>query len=36
MNDRYYINIIILRIEKKLNWKKVSFLTGMNQKMPGM
>ncbi len=27
MNDRYYINIIILRIEKKLNWKKVSLWT---------
>ncbi|MEI6048716.1 MAG: hypothetical protein WCS03_07430 [Bacteroidota bacterium] len=27
MNDRYYINIIIRRIEKKLNWKKVSLWT---------
>jgi hypothetical protein len=27
MNDRYYINIIILRIEKKLGWKKVSLWT---------
>ena len=27
MNDRYYIKIIIRRIEKKLNWKKVSLWT---------
>lgn len=27
MNDRYYINIIIHRIEKKLNWKKISLWT---------
>ena len=27
MNDRYYIDIIIRRIEKKLNWKKVSLWT---------
>lgn len=27
MNDRYYINIIIRRIEKKLQWKKVSLWT---------
>jgi hypothetical protein len=27
MNDRYYINIIIRKIEKKLRWEKVSFWT---------
>jgi hypothetical protein len=27
MNDRYYIKIIIRRIEKKLNWNKVSLWT---------
>jgi hypothetical protein len=27
MNDRYYIKIIIRKIEKKLNWKKVSLWT---------
>jgi hypothetical protein len=27
MNDRYYVNIIIRRIEKKLNWKKISLWT---------
>ena len=27
MTDRYYINIIIRKIEKKLNWKKVSLWT---------
>ena len=32
MNDRYYINIIILRIEKKLNWKKVSLWTDSEYK----
>jgi hypothetical protein len=32
MNDRYYIYIIILRIEKKLNWKKVSLWTDSEYK----
>ncbi|MBK8884989.1 MAG: hypothetical protein IPN67_22355 [Bacteroidales bacterium] len=27
MNDRYYIRIIIRKIEKKLNWSKVTFWT---------
>ena len=27
MNDRYYINLIISKIEKKLSWKKVSLWT---------
>jgi hypothetical protein len=32
MNDRYYINIIIGKIEKKLNWKKVSLWTDSEYK----
>ena len=36
MNDRYYINIIIRRIEKKLGWKKVSLWTDNEFKKLGL
>jgi hypothetical protein len=36
MNDRFYINIIIRRIEKKLGWKKVSLWTDNEFKKLGL